>query len=219
MSNIFTYDIVRNGICITGAKKYATKHWTIPNEIDGMPVTEIKAYAFALRDDVEIVNIPDSVRIIGKEAFRYCENLTCVSVYTTRATSIVPLEIDINAFHNCSALESFDASVPIYVREFAFWQCSSLREFNAKIIGADKMAFAECVKLRTVSFGRNAYWEANSFKKCKSLSHLFFYYPIARHMPTYSSKMKLLKGKTISCCRDFNCMDLAYEGYNFDVSL
>ena len=219
MGNIFTYDIVGTGAVIAGARKTAARMWKIPSHIDGLLVTGIKAYAFALRDDIEVLHIPDTVHMIGKEAFRHCQNLKYVAVYETDETSVIPMEIDTLAFHNCTALESFDAKVPIYIREFAFWKCSNMWNFNVKMIGADKMAFAECEKLRTASFGRNAYWETNSFKGCKSLSHLFFYYPIARHMPQYSGKMRLLKGKTISCCSDFNCMDLAYAGYNLDVSL
>ena len=47
----------------------------LPDEIDGIPITEIGAYAFANRPDITQIRIPFGVREIGKYAFYRCRNL------------------------------------------------------------------------------------------------------------------------------------------------
>ena len=212
------YDAAQTQVCVTGSRATKNKIWKIVDTINGKPVTAIGSGAFNNRDDVETIYIPDSVSYIGCDAFRNCKNLSRVIFYHTsqRAKS---LELCAWAFHNCPQLVHFGGSQPVYVRSFAFMDCITLQDFNVTIIAAEKESFSQCAKLRTATFGENAAWEANSFQGCKALSQLFFYDKIAEHIPHYKDKMKLLKGKVISCTPKFNHLELAYEGYNIDVSL
>lgn len=212
------YDAAETQICITGCRLSNDSIWKIPETIDGKPVTAISSGAFCNRDDVEQMYIPDSVCYVGCDAFRNCKNLNSVIFYHT-APRAKSLEICSWAFHNCPALVHFGCSSPVYVRSFAFMDCWKLQDFNATILSAEKKSFSQCAKLRTATFGKNAAWEANSFQGCNTLSQLFFYDVIAEHIHRYKDKMKLLKGKIISCTPNFNHLELAYEGYNIDISL
>ena len=58
-------------------KKYLgnDKKVVIPDFIDGMPVTKIETWAFAINEEITEVTIPDTVRYIGYGAFGICKNL------------------------------------------------------------------------------------------------------------------------------------------------
>ena len=144
MNNIFTYNVLGNGAVITGVKQTPAKMWKIPSRIDGNLVVGIQSFAFALHDYVEAVQIPDTVHVIGAEAFRHCKNLKYVAYYQTEETSVTPLDIGSLAFHNCTALESVDISIPAYVRDFAFWKCSDMWNFNVKILYHKYGSISEC---------------------------------------------------------------------------
>src|SRR6266403_63548 len=53
---------------------------TIPDTINGYPVTSIGDSAFYYSSTVTSVTIPNSVTSIGDEAFYYCTNLTSVTI-------------------------------------------------------------------------------------------------------------------------------------------
>ena len=53
---------------------------TIPDEIDGLPVTRIGNYAFYRCTGLTSVTIPDSVTSIGNYAFYRCTGLTSVTI-------------------------------------------------------------------------------------------------------------------------------------------
>ena len=62
-------------------KKYLgnDKKVVIPDFIDGMPVTKIETWAFAINEEITEVTIPDTVRYIGYGAFGICKNLKKVT--------------------------------------------------------------------------------------------------------------------------------------------
>lgn len=53
---------------------------TIPEEIDGKPVTGIGECAFKDCEKITGVTIPNGVKIIGRNAFSLCKNLTSVII-------------------------------------------------------------------------------------------------------------------------------------------
>lgn len=61
---------------------------TVPDTIDGLPVTEIMATAFSGTEKVENVILPDSVKIIGKSAFAQMPQL--VSIKLPEGISEIP---------------------------------------------------------------------------------------------------------------------------------
>ena len=69
----YTY-VIENGECtITGGESGVSLE--IPAEIEGAPVTAIADYAFMDWRSLESIQIPESVRYIGKGAFQNCESL------------------------------------------------------------------------------------------------------------------------------------------------
>ena len=105
------------------------KDIVVPDTIEGLPVTEIDSGAFSptyadrynpyinsLCAEIESVTLPDTVRIIGKNAFENCKKLQYINM---------PEELErINekAFLNCSSLNELDLSNNgvEYIGSFAF---------------------------------------------------------------------------------------------------
>ena len=70
---ILRYKQEGNGITILGIKRWR-REFDIPAEIEGKPVTKIAPFAFYGNTDITRVNIPNSVKEIGKAAFSGCKN-------------------------------------------------------------------------------------------------------------------------------------------------
>lgn len=75
---IFGYDIYTDHIVITSYNGDAAEA-VIPDELDGLPVTEIADSAFASRK-ITSLTVPDSVRVICPAAFSMCTSLETVSL-------------------------------------------------------------------------------------------------------------------------------------------
>ncbi|MBO5213781.1 MAG: leucine-rich repeat domain-containing protein [Clostridia bacterium] len=73
IKDIFTYSLLSdNTYSITGLKNNQIEEITIPESIDGIPVTQIAANAFSGNTNIKKVIIADSVVKIGDYAFREC---------------------------------------------------------------------------------------------------------------------------------------------------
>lgn len=211
------FDVQRKYLTVKGLTAQASQATlTIPSQSNGKPVVAINGGAFSSCPSLEAVNIPDSVLSIGAEAFKDCFHLRLVNLYKTGFPSGI-LEIEASAFSGCVALEQFNSDVHVAAAKKAFYECRNLHSFNAVIVSADKHSFYRCQNLTTLSFGRNAQWEDNSFRNCKHISHLKFHYPLAKHMLKYPYKLKFLEGKIVSCPVDFNYLDLAYYGTSITI--
>lgn len=94
---------------------------TIPDTVDGLPVSDIGQLAFETSSVLTKVTIGNNVTNIGGTAFLSCSNLSDV---------IIPgnvSDIGIGAFLGCSSLTNLDLGVGIkFIDDFAFSFCSSL---------------------------------------------------------------------------------------------
>lgn len=86
----------------------------IPSEVNGVPVTKISAHAFN-ETEVTSVTLPETVIVIGKEAFAECELLEEAVVYGNMEERV---------FRGCTALKKVVASGDI--GEYAFEDCIRL---------------------------------------------------------------------------------------------
>lgn len=95
----FVFDISENGeYCILKSYKGDGTDVEIPSEYDSKPIKEIGVSAFAGKNYVENITIPESVEKIGAEAFAECKSLQKL---------VVPLgvkEIGYSAFKDCISL-------------------------------------------------------------------------------------------------------------------
>lgn len=109
---------------------------------------------------------------IGDGAFGRCEDIKSVEIADT------VLEIGINAFAYCTALESvnFGATSTIkIINNQAFMYCESITRIDIpdSVIEIGEKSFAECMSLENVVFGEDSALEiinGQAFKRCRNLT-------------------------------------------------
>lgn len=146
---------------------------TVPNEIDGRPVTAIGDKAFYHANNITAVTIPATVTSIGDWAFAGCNYLTSVTgsdavtaigkgafcqapALETVQLSSTLTAIGDYAFKDCSALKS--AALPSALTQIgtaAFENCAALTSVTipSSVESVGLLAFSGCAKLSTVSIG------------------------------------------------------------------
>lgn len=129
------------------------------------PVTMIAYRAFDFCTNLKSIVLPNSVIRIGKEAFRYCENLEKVTAFGLR-------NIGYGAFDGCSNLKEFEIPESVSnIDSYAFYGCESLEAINIPdraVIG--HAAFASCAKIKIVFIPENVKFKGNAFVNCKRLA-------------------------------------------------
>lgn len=116
----FTYTTNGSEVAITEYKGSGGAV-TIPNSIEGLPVTSINRNAFRLKESVTSVAFPTSMTSIGDDTFYNCNFLKSVTIPSSITS------IGVRAFYNCSGLTS--VTIPNSVTnlgEYSFFGCTSL---------------------------------------------------------------------------------------------
>lgn len=121
---------------------------SIPDKIDGHPVTMIYYYVFSGLENTKTINIPDSVKVIGAEAFAWSNNLQTINIPTSVTT------IDAAAFAGNNKLQSI--TIPDSVTELgarAFILCENLTNVTLPntISSIPYGTFAGCVSLKKIN--------------------------------------------------------------------
>ncbi|QIB68551.1 leucine-rich repeat protein [Aminipila butyrica] len=130
---------------------YLGNDWTnliIPSQVDGAPVTGIADGVFSGKTSIQTVQLPDSLKTIGKEAFYGCSALKSV----TFGSGVVSLGS--GAFAVCNGLTSIMLPEGIQqIPEKAFLGCLQLSSVTlpstVKELGTD--AFSGCVALTALN--------------------------------------------------------------------
>ena len=143
----YMYEVSRGEVTLQKYLGSGTAEVRIPETIDGMTVTAVGANCFRERTDIAAVIFPETLRIIGYEAFYGCKNLTEITLPEGLQT------IEGWAFAH-SGLK--DAVLPDSVTRLgygAFYSCISL--VNAELPeGVDNLGentFRMCYRLKTVT--------------------------------------------------------------------
>lgn len=187
------YEIADDGHAIITNCFQSAKECTVPEEIDGAPVTEIADSAFSECYFLEKLIIPDSVKIIGRQAFSACSALE-----TIKLPSEIK-EMRAGTFDSCSALKSVIFPNGLTeLPEAAFYECSSLTAVTLpeglEILGSESFfgcsalsdialpkslttiadyAFQGCTSLKTMAFSENVQNLGKYiFQDCKSLKDI-----------------------------------------------
>lgn len=103
-----------------GVNDLFATHIVVADTYEGKPVEGVSKEAFAHKRLKSIV-LPDSVKVIGAFAFRYCDSLESVTMPTNL------IKIDANAFQYCKALKEITFPDTLKIIEgAAFDYCESL---------------------------------------------------------------------------------------------
>ena len=141
----FSYEVNEDGVSATvSGFDGSNSSIDIPEEIDGYKIVAISDHAFANKEKLKKVSIPDSVEVIGKYAFDNCASLKEVKIGSNVK------EIGHYAFYGCRMLKSADLPEGLEtIGDFAFCSCIRLDKIkipaSCTVIGMD--AFAACESL------------------------------------------------------------------------
>jgi hypothetical protein len=141
---------------------------TIPDKINGLPVTSIGNSAFWNCTSLTSVTIPNSVTSIEQVAFSYCTSLTNVTIPDS-VTSI-----GYSAFMVCMSLTS--VTIPdsvINIGSQAFYWCTSLTSVTIgnSVTSIGGGVFSDCTSLTSVTIPNSvSSIEGSAFSGCTSLT-------------------------------------------------
>lgn len=143
---------------------------TVPETIEGVPVTVIASQAFEENSALKKLTLPDTITEIGRYAFWNCQNMVLDKFPSGLKT------IGKDAFYRCNQLK--DVVLPegvTAIPDSAFYLCSGLTSIKAlgKITSIDRKAFIYCRKLVSADFGGEVKTVGESaFRECNSLVDL-----------------------------------------------
>lgn len=142
----------------------------IPSEIEGVPVTAIRAGAFENSSFVKAITIPDSVTDIGEAAFKNCESLTSV----TLPDSIKSIKK--STFEGCTGLTSIEIPDSVTeIGEYAFRGCEKLASvaLPSGIKSIRNYTFSGCKGLSSIEIPDGVTdIMSGAFYVCSSLSEI-----------------------------------------------
>ena len=131
---------------------------------DGDIVTTIASYVFYGCDNLEYVEIPASVTMIGDSAFYNCYNLRTVSFADDSQLEL----ISSYAFKNCYDLEFICLPDSLtYIGWESFYACESLETINipASVTYIESWAFERCYYLDVIYYDLTEFdWSVNVYK-------------------------------------------------------
>ncbi len=147
-----TYEASADGgeYTVTGIKEGDTRTAVkIPDEHDGIAVTEIASKAFEGTDITELT-VGNNVKKIGNYAFSGCASLVSVSLGSSLE------RIGNYTFRGCESLDSIEFNEKLdYISSYAFLDCTALKSV-ALTDGISYMgvgAFSGCTAVESVKFG------------------------------------------------------------------
>ncbi len=166
----FNYTIIDNEVTITKYKGTAAEV-TIPESINGCPVTAIGDYAFEKKQTVTSVTIPSLVESIGLYAFSNCSKLTTVTF-----SGSVLRTINAYAFNACSKLTGiiFPESL-CYIGDCAFYTCTGLTSIDIpkNFTAFERYSFYGCSNLKTVTMADSVNMiRQHTFYGCSKLTSI-----------------------------------------------
>lgn len=181
----------------------------IPDLVNGRVVRGIDTNAFKGRI-LETIEYPDSIEVIGNQAFYGCKFLKTVKSYSTTNTA-KSISFGGQAFANCDNLTRFQTPVPVsYAAAGCFARCLQLKELKTTICNFGSCVFEGCSQLTLVTLADDVYWEQDSFVWAKNLKTFVFKGKVSNRVS--ATKIKALTKKKLICTNDFQYLDLSYEG-------
>ena len=147
------YEYALNNSCITITKyKGSESYITVPDKINGFPVTAIAEWAFQECSTMKKIQLPTSITVVGEWAFWNCSNLTDV-IMSDRIVSIPDC-----TFYDCTNLQNIN--IPAYCRSIgfsAFYGCGNLNNITIPdyVENIDDAVFLGCTGLMSINVSEN----------------------------------------------------------------
>ena len=148
----FTLNDDGHSYSVSGIGTFEGKEIVIPSSFNGLDVTKISNQAFKSNLEIKKVVIPNTVKIIGVEAFGYCQEIKSVDF------GLGLEEIGLESFVMCTSLTNL--VIPNSVKnisENAFKHCTNLAtvEIGDSVTYIGKRSFAFCSNLIKVTIGKS----------------------------------------------------------------
>lgn len=144
----FEYQLLDDGTAGIIAYTGRDKLLTLPDVLDGVPVSAIGTRAFSGNGKLTEVVIPEGITHLGNAAFSSCRKLTSVTLPSTM-TYISP-----SMFYNNFALESLTIPEGVHqIDPYALFCCNSLKEIVIPegVTLLDEFVLAECTGLERIT--------------------------------------------------------------------
>jgi hypothetical protein len=186
----------------------------IPDTVQGFTVKRIAESAFKGHVQLQEIELPVGLEIIGNFAFMNCRGLRNVTFRSTNVT------LGQSTFENCVNLETVCSSFRLISLKFsshsAFSHCSSLKTIdNIEFVGMIyDSSFYRCSSLTEISFGHNTEIKSGSLKGCRNLKTLRLDGNIAVPSKTMQKQLKAYK---LICTEVTTILDWAYDGYHIEI--
>ena len=200
-----------NELVVLGlVKGYSPKEITIPPNVHNQVVSEIAGDAFR-HAQVEVVNIPFTIRVIRSGAFSFCTNLKSVTIpFAWFESEKDTLCIEPYSFIDCWNLKSFTGNRAISVQTRAFQNCYELSSLEGlRIQRLEKESFFDCASLHEAVFCSSVIMPSQCLNGW-ALNKATFLGDAVMHIDV----VQVCKNRNIKivCDEKSNLPNLAYEG-------
>lgn len=162
------YLTITNGVVMECKGTDENGNVTIPEKVGGKPVTAINHWAFFDISGLKNVTIPNSVKTIGDNAFKFCSGLESIVI----PDSVT--EVGKYAFCECASLSRVVFSKSMSkINDFIFGCCHNLKSIVIpdSVTSIGKSAFQDCNQLKSidipnsvVTIGERAFQDCNQLK-------------------------------------------------------
>lgn len=166
------YEIYNGGYKLVscGSQDINSASITIPNQYKGLDVVAIGNHAFSGFNNLQTIQIPNTVTEIDERAFENCSSLNNVVIPDSVTT------IRSGAFMNCSSLANITFGYGITAIEGeCFKGCTSLTDFSvpSNVTEIRGSCFEGCTSLKSVSLHNQiTAIHARAFTNCSSLEYI-----------------------------------------------
>jgi hypothetical protein len=159
----FTCTAADDGVTVTGYTG-GDSVVIIPDLLDGKPVTVIAEGAFADKTSIKAISVPDTVRSIGKGAFKGCKSLTSLRtpVFTCEGAPFF------GALFGAETAEANGYTVPAELSTLVI-----TKHEDNPCVAVPEAAFYGCRSIELVSLPANVYEIGDfAFYGCQSLAYI-----------------------------------------------
>lgn len=146
----FRYTVIEGEVTVWGYSSKNVTALTIPDKIQGYPVTVIDNHAFSEYENLQSITLPGSLKKLGIGVFYGCTSLT---------EAVIPdsvTQMEDSVFCGCSSLERVVLSQNLTaLSDYMFYGCTRLSALTLPrgLTEIGDFVFGECKQLNRVSFG------------------------------------------------------------------